>query len=135
MGRCDYHYKHEPIIYGWKEGESHHFVGNGEKKTSVWDFPKPLKSDLHPTMKPVALWSEAIKNSAEKDSIVLDLFAGSGTIFMAAEENKVRGYGMEFDPHYCDVSIERWQKATGKKAIHEESGRSYDDLKSERGIE
>ena len=116
LGRCDYNYKHELIIYGWKKKGTHHFVGGSKFKTSVWDIPKPQKSELHPTMKPVELVSACLlDNSVERQS-VLDLFGGSGTTMIAAEQLNRRCFMMELDPHYCDVIIARWEKLTGRKA-------------------
>lgn len=119
LGRCDYNYKHEPIIYGWKIKGTHNFYGNGEFKTSVWDIPKPLKNDLHPTMKPVALMANAISNSTKEKDIVLDLFCGSGTTIIACDQLNRQGYCMELDPKYCDVIIKRWEQLTGKVAVKE----------------
>ena len=116
LGRCDYNYKHEPIIYGWKIDKTHHFYGKSKFKTSVWDIPKPLKSDLHPTMKPVELVTSCLLDVSKKGQVVLDLFGGSGTTLIAAEETERHARLMEFDPHYCDVIIARWEKLTGKKA-------------------
>ena len=116
LGRCDYNYKHEPIVYGWKIKGTHKFFGNGSMKTSVWDVPKPLRSDLHPTMKPIELIANAILNSSEKGDIVLDLFGGSGSTLMACEQTDRVCYMMEYEPHYIDVIIDRWEKFTGKKA-------------------
>ena len=78
---------------------------------------KPVKSDLHPTMKPVALFDYQIKNNTKGGDIVLDLFGGSGTTIMACEQNNRIAYSMEFDPHYVDVIIARWEKFTGQKAV------------------
>ena len=116
LGRCDYHYKHEPILYGWKEKGTHVFYGGGQCKTTVWDFPKPQKNDLHPTMKPVALVSEALLNSSQSNDIVLDLFGGSGTTLIACEQLSRKARLMEIDPHYCDVIITRWETLTGGTA-------------------
>lgn len=116
LGRCDYNYKHEPIVYGWKIKGTHKFEGNGSMKTSVWDVPKPLRSDLHPTMKPIALIVNAILNSSEEDDVVLDLFGGSGSTMIACEQTGRRCYMMEYDPHYVDVIIKRWEQFTGEKA-------------------
>lgn len=116
LGRCDYNYKHEPIVYGWKQNGTHKFYGGGKFKTSVWDIPKPLKSDLHPTMKPVELVANCILDATEKGGSVLDLFGGSGTTLIAAEQLDRKAYLMELDPKYCDVIIERWEKFTGEKA-------------------
>ena len=117
LGRCDYNYKHEPIIYGWKIDKTHHFYGKSKFKTSVWDIPKPLKSDLHPTMKPVELVTASLLDASENGQVVLDLFGGSGTTLIAAEETGRHARLMEFDPHYCDVIITRWEKLTGQKAV------------------
>ena len=114
LGRCDYNYKHEPITYGWKIDGTHKFYGGFQ--TSVLEFDKPLKSELHPTMKPVPLISRLIENSSKEKDIVLDLFGGSGTTLIAAEQLGRRCFMMELDPHYCDVIIARWEKLTGQKA-------------------
>lgn len=116
LGRCDYNYKHEPIIYGWKKKGTHHFYGGGQFKTTVWDIPKPMKNDLHPTMKPVELVANCILDVTKEGDAVLDIFGGSGTTLIAAEETKRKCYMMEIDPHYCDVIIARWEKLTGKEA-------------------
>jgi DNA modification methylase len=116
LGRCDYHYKHEPIIYGWKQNGTHEFYGKGIKNTTVWDFPKPQKNDLHPTMKPIEVLEEALLNSTLPKNKVLDLFLGSGSTLIACEKTGRKCFGMEIDPHYCDVIISRWEKFTGKTA-------------------
>lgn len=115
LGRSDYNYKHEPILYGWFN--KHRFYGNGKMKTTVWDIPKPLKNDLHLTMKPIELIVNAILNSTLENMIVYDCFLGSGSTLIACEHTKRKCYGMEIDEHYCGVIIERWQKYTNKKAI------------------
>lgn len=115
LGRSDYNYKHEPILYGWKK--KHTFYGNGQFKTSVWDIPKPQKSDLHPTMKPVALVANAIMDGTKEGMIVLDAFGGSGTTIIAAEQLDRKARVMEIDPHYVDVIIARWENLTGEKAV------------------
>lgn len=115
MGRQDYQWKHEPCLYGWKETDSHHWYGD-RKQTTVIDFDRPTKSELHPTMKPVGLFDYQIKNSTKKGDNVLDLFGGSGTTIMACEQNGRNAYVMEYDPHYIDVIIERWENFTGGKA-------------------
>lgn len=106
MGRLDYDYKHEPICYGWKK--SHRFFGKGDFTKSVWEFDKPAQSKLHPTMKPVALVENALKNSSQKGEVILDLFGGSGTTMIAAESLGRKARLMELDPHYCDVIRKRW---------------------------
>jgi DNA modification methylase len=106
LGRVDYMYKHEPILYGWVD--KHKFYGKGQHTKSVWDIPKPLKSDLHPTMKPVELIENAILNSTLKGQIVLDVFGGSGSTLIACEKTKRKARLMELDEHYCDVIVKRY---------------------------
>jgi DNA modification methylase len=115
LGRTDYNYKHEPILYGWIN--THNFYGKGEWKFSTWEIDKPLKNDLHPTMKPIALMINAIRNSTLKDNMVLDLFGGSGSTLIACEQTNRRCYMMELDEHYCDVIIDRWEKLANKEAV------------------
>lgn len=114
MGRLDYDYKHEPILYGWKK--KHTFYRNGSQDKSVWEF-KRTENKLHPTMKPVELIVNALMNSTKKDDVVLDLFGGSGSTLMACEQSNRINLSMEFDPHYVDVIIQRWENFTGKKAV------------------
>ena len=114
LGRSDYHYKHEPIIYGWVEG-AHSFYG-GSSQTSLWEIARPHKSKLHPTMKPVELFARAIENSSAPGQAVIDPFAGSGTTLIAAEQLGRRCHAIEIEPRYCDVIIERWQQLTGGEA-------------------
>jgi len=108
MGRLDYDYRHEPIIYGWLG--SHKFHGNGKFKNSVWNIPKPQACKLHPTMKPVELVENAILNSSKEGDIVLDIFGGSGTTLIASEKNNRKCRMIELDPHYVDVIRRRWTK-------------------------
>ena len=115
LGRQDYQYKHEPCLYGWVKGGSHSWYSD-RKQTTILNFDKPVRSDLHPTMKPIPLFDYQIKNSSKTDDIVLDLFGGSGTTLMACEQNERNAYLMEYDPRYVDVIIDRWEKFTGKKA-------------------
>ena len=114
MGRLDYDYQHEPIVYGWKK--KHNFYGKGEYNKSIWNIDKPRKCDLHPTMKPVSLVENALKNSSLENDNVLDLFGGSGTTLIACEQLNRKCFMMEYDPHYCDVIIARWEKLTGNQA-------------------
>lgn len=109
LGRSDYNYKHEPIWFGWKTGKSHVFYGDASE-TSLWEFDKPLKSDLHPTMKPIPLIAKAIKNSSKLGETVLDLFLGSGSTLIACDQLGRVCYGMEIQPKYCQVIIERYLK-------------------------
>lgn len=116
LGRFDYHFKHEPCLYGWKDGASHRWF-NDRAQTTVMDFEKPRKNDLHTTMKPVPLFAYQIANSSEKGDIVLDTFGGSGTTIIACENLGRKGRCVELDPHYCDVILARWEKLTGKQAV------------------
>lgn len=148
IGRQDYHWRHEPILYGWKEGAAHYFIDDRHQdtviieddidfsamkkqdlvayiekirsdlaaRTSVQYEKKPAKSDMHPTMKPVALVGRFIQNSSRHRENVVDLFAGSGTTLIAAEQLHRVAYLMELNPVYCDVIIDRWEDFTGRKA-------------------
>lgn len=115
LGRQDYQHKHEPCLYGWVKGGSHSWYSD-RKQTTVMHFDKPQRADLHPTMKPVALFDYQIKNSTKSGDVVLDLFGGSGTTIMACEQDGRNAYVMEYDPKYVDVIIKRWEDFTGKKA-------------------
>lgn len=116
LGRQDYQWKHEPILYGWLEGASHNFYGD-RNETTIWEFKKPNSSLEHPTMKPVDLVVKAVNNSSKVNDIVLDLFAGSGTTLIACEQTGRICYTMELDPKYCDVILNRWEKLTGGVAM------------------
>ena len=148
IGRQDYHWRHEPILYGWKEGAAHYFIDDRHQdtviieddidfsamkkpelvayiekirsdlaaRTSVQYEKKPAKSDMHPTMKPVALVGRFIQNSSRHRENVVDLFAGSGTTLIAAEQLHRVAYLMELNPIYCDVIIDRWEAFTGRRA-------------------
>lgn len=148
LGRQDYQWKHEPCLYGWKDGAAHYFVNTrnlatviedaenqdidsmkkdelkdllksilgGCKDTTILDEKKPTKSDLHPTMKPIPLIARQIKNSSRTGENVLDLFGGSGSTLMACEQLGRRCFMMEYDPHYADVIIKRWEDYTGEQA-------------------
>lgn len=116
MGRQDYQWKHEPCLYGWKEGAGHLWASD-RKQTTVINFDKPTRNDMHPTMKPIPLFDYQIKNNTKGGDVVLDLFGGSGTTIMACEQNGRRGYSMEYDPRYVDVIVDRWEKFTWAKAV------------------
>lgn len=130
MGRQDFQWQHEPCLsgenpdaetydpclYGWKDGSSHHWYKKRKEKT-VLHFDKPTASREHPTMKPILLFDYEMQCNTEPGDKVLDLFAGSGTTIMAAEQNGRIAYCMEFDPKYVDVIIDRWEKFTGEKAV------------------
>ncbi|MFI8709957.1 site-specific DNA-methyltransferase [Bacillus sp. NPDC077411] len=119
MGRQDYHWQHEPILYGWKPGAAHTW-NSDRKQTTVWEFDKPQRNGEHPTMKPVGIPAKAIQNSSHKGNIIFEPFGGSGSTLIAAEQLHRSCYIMEYDPRYCDVIIRRWEELTGKKAIKEE---------------
>jgi site-specific DNA-methyltransferase (adenine-specific) len=109
FGRSDYHWKHEPCIYGWLDGASHKWNGD-RKQTTIWDIDRPSRSEEHPTMKPIALCSKPIENSSKQGDIVLDVFLGSGSTMVASHQLKRKCYGMELDPKYCQVIVDRMLK-------------------------
>lgn len=109
MGGQDYHWKHEPCLYGWKDGAGH--LWNADRKqTTVLDFQRPTRNGEHPTMKPVTLFDYQIQNNTKGQDIVLDSFMGSGTTIMACEQNGRIAYGLELDPKYVDVIVNRYIK-------------------------
>ena len=146
MGRQDYQWKHEPCLYGWKEGAGHYFIEDRtqttvfeekldldamkkeelrqlvdellkeRKNTTILHEDKPAKNDLHPTMKPIKLISQLIINSSRKNEFVLDTFGGSGSTLIACEQLKRKCRMIELDPKYCDVIIQRWETLTGQTA-------------------
>ena len=124
MGRQDYHWKHEPCLYGWKEGAAHLWATD-RKQTTILEFNKPSRNGEHPTMKPVELFEYQMLNNTKGADLVLDSFGGSGTTIIAAEKHGRYGRLMELDPKYCDVIIKRWQEFTGKEAIHAETGETF----------
>ena len=109
FGRSDYHWKHEPCIYGWLNGASHKWYGN-RKQTTVWDMDRPSRSDEHPTMKPIHLCTKPMENSSKVGDIIIDTFLGSGSTMVAAHQLKRKCYGMELDPKYCQVIVDRMLK-------------------------
>lgn len=127
MGRQDYHWKHEPCLYGWKEGASHNWYSD-RKQTTVLLFDKPSRNGEHPTMKPIELFEYQMGNSTKPGDLVLDTFLGSGTSLIAAEMTGRTCYGSELDERYVDVIIKRWQKLTEREAILETTGESYDSI-------
>lgn len=119
MGRQDYQWQHEPILYGWKEGAAHYFI-NDRTQSTILEFDRQKQSTLHPTMKPIDLIAKLIKNSSKENDIILDLFGGSGSTIIAAEQLNRNCYTMELDPKYCDVIVKRWETLTNKEAILEQ---------------
>lgn len=146
LGRQDYQWKHEPCLYGWKDGAAHYFVDDRnlltvleeeselkkmskaelinyileiqeQTATTVINEVKPSRNGLHPTMKPLRLIERLVRNSSKKGENVLDLFNGSGSTLMVCEQLGRHYFGMELDPRYVDATIERWEEFTGKKAV------------------
>lgn len=117
MGRQDYHWRHEPILYGWKEGKAHYFVDDRTQDT-VWEIPKPQRNGEHPTMKPLALCARGIKNSSKPKDLVVDLFGGSGSTLMAAAEVDRICYTMELDEKYTDVILLRYINQYGADDVY-----------------
>ena len=107
--------EHQPCLYGWVDGK--HYWYKNRKQTTILEFDRPTASHEHPTMKPIKLFDYEMKCNSKPGDIVLDLFGGSGTTIMAAEQNGRVAYVMEFDPRYVDVIIDRWEKFTGEKAV------------------
>lgn len=141
FGRQDYQWRHEPCFYGWKEGGAHYFIDVRSLTTVSDDLEnltkdelidrikdlcsitttiyedKPTRSEYHPTMKPLGLFKKQIRNSSREGENVLDIFGGSGTTLIACEDMHRRCFMMEYDPHYADVIIQRWEEKTGKVAV------------------
>lgn len=130
MGRQDYHWMHEPCLYGWKDGAAHLWAAD-RKQTTILEFNKPRRNGEHPTMKPVELFEYQMLNNTKGSDLVLDSFAGSGTTAIACEKHGRMARLMELDPKYCDVIIKRWQDFTGEQATHAESGKTYGELSNE----
>ncbi len=128
MGRSDYHWKHEPCLYGWKSGAGHLWSSDRKQSTVIDFIAKPKKNDLHPTMKPVELIEYLILNNTKGQDVVLDTFGGSGSTMIASEKNKRHCRMMELDPKYCDVIIKRWQDFTGQEAVIESTNEKYNDM-------
>jgi len=116
IGHSEYHYRHEHILFGWIKGGTRH-KNSDRTRTTLWEYDRPSKSDEHPTMKPVALWCQAVRDGSINGETVYDPFIGSGTTIIAAEQLDRKGYGIEIDPSYCQVIIDRWEAFTGKKAV------------------
>ncbi|SMG64739.1 prophage LambdaMc01, DNA methyltransferase [methanotrophic bacterial endosymbiont of Bathymodiolus sp.] len=127
LGRSDYQRQYEPILYGWREGNDHFWCG-ARDQGDVWFFNKPVKNDLHPTMKPVELVERALRNSSKSRDIVLDLFGGSGSTLIACEKTGRAARLIELDPKYVDVIVRRWQDYSGEQAIRESDKLSFDEV-------
>ena len=124
MGRQDYHWQHEPCLYGWKDGAGHLWASD-RKQTTLLRFDRPSRSEDHPTMKPVALFEYQLLNNTKGGDIVLDSFGGSGTTLIAAEKNGRIARIIELDPKYVDVIVKRWEDFTGQKAMLESTGERF----------
>lgn len=131
MGRQDYHWKHEPCLYGWKDGAAHLWATD-RKQTTILEFDRPSRNAEHPTMKPVELFAYQMLNNTKGSDLVLDSFGGSGTTAIAAEMHGRHARLMELDPKYCDVIVKRWQEFTGNQAVLESDGRTFDEVAAER---
>lgn len=135
MSRQDYHWKHEPCLYGWKDGASHLWASD-RKQTTVLDFDKPLASKLHPTMKPVSLFAYQIGNNTHEGDAILDLFGGSGTTLIASEQLNRRAYISELDPKYCDVIVKRYinfkESEDGVFVLREGTKIPYSEIKKDK---
>ena len=115
MSSAKYKGKHEPCFYAHKKGKTAKWYGENNEVT-LWEYDRASKNEYHPTQKPIALSERANKNSSPKNGIVLDLFLGSGSTLIACEKTNRKCYGMEIDPHYCDVIVKRWEVYTGKQS-------------------
>ena len=133
MGRQDYHWKHEPCLYGWKEGAGHLWAAD-RKQTTILEFDKPSRNGEHPTMKPVALFEYQMLNNTKGGDIVLDSFGGSGTTLLAAEKNGRYARLMELDPKYVDVIVRRWCEFTGKQATLEATGATFAEVEADSAL-
>jgi DNA modification methylase len=131
LGRADYQRQYEPILNGWKEGADHYWCG-ARDQGDVWFFDKPVRNDLHPTMKPVALVERAIRNSSKSRDIVLDPFGGSGSTLIACEKTGRQARLIELDAKYVDLVIHRWQEFTGGIATLDGDGRSFEEIAAGR---
>jgi DNA modification methylase len=133
LGRSDYQRQYEPILYGWAKGSDHYWCG-ARDQGDVWQHDRPVRNNLHPTMKPLALVERAIRNSSKSRDLVLDPFAGSGSTVMAAEASGRTAALVEIDPAYCDVIIRRWQEATGGTGVLDGQGASFAAVAAHRGL-
>jgi site-specific DNA-methyltransferase (adenine-specific) len=127
LGHSEYHYKHEPILFGWKQGGDR-LKNQDRTKTTVWDFDRPKANREHPTMKPLEMWCYGISNHSKKLDLLYEPFSGSGTTLIACEKTNRTCYGLEIDPHYCDVILQRWADYTGKDPVRED-GVKFSELK------
>lgn len=130
MGRNDYHWQHEPILYGWKEGAAHPWFSD-RKQTTILEFDRPIRNEEHPTMKPLEILMYLIKNSAKQRSNVGDFFLGSGSTLISCEQTWRNCFGMELDPVYVDVDVKRWLKYMTTNGLDFEIRKNGKKLKKE----
>lgn len=132
IGRGDYHPQHEPCWYAVRKGKTGHYDG-GRKQSTLWQIEKPRKSETgHSTQKPVECMKRPIENNSSPGQAVYEPFSGSGTTIIAGEMTGRCIYAMELNPAYVDVAVKRWQDFTGQKAVHEATGRTFDEIAAER---
>lgn len=129
MGRLDYDYQHEPILMTWLKRHKRPLLG--QHRTSVWEVDKPRASAHHPTMKPVELVVNALENNSDKLDVVADIYLGSGTTLIAAQQTHRKCRGLEIDPRYCDVTLTRWAEFTGLDPVRQD-GKKWSQLKKAR---
>jgi DNA modification methylase len=130
MSRGDYHWQHEPCWYAVKNGKKGHYDG-GRKQSTLWQIDKPRKSETgHSTQKPVECMKRPIENNSSPGQAVYEPFSGSGTTIIAGEMTGRHIYALELNPSYVDVAIKRWQDFTGEKAVHAESGKTFEEVAS-----
>lgn len=131
MGRQDYHWRHEPCLYGWKDGAPHYWASDRKQQTTI-DCKKPQRNGEHPTMKPVELVEYQLGNNTRAGNIVLDLFGGSGSTLIACQKTQRSCRMMELDQKYVDVIVKRWQAFTGKEATHADTEKTFKETAYER---
>jgi DNA modification methylase len=129
FGRSDYQRQYEAILYGWKQGGKHFWAG-ARNQGDVWQVQKPRVNDLHPTMKPIELIERAIVNSSRHGDLVLDPFAGAGSVLIACQKTGRHARVIEMEPTYVDVIVRRWEEFTGKWALLQ--GRTFTQVADER---
>lgn len=117
MGRQDYQWKHEPILYGWREGEAHNWYADRSQST-IWNFDRPTRNDLHPTMKPIRLLAYPLLNSSKENDLVVDMFSGSGSTLMTCQQYSRTCYAMELDTNYVDATVSRFISAVGAEDVY-----------------
>ncbi len=121
LGHADYHYRHEPIFFGYKASQERRGRGGagwygGQNQTTVFEVPRPKRSEDHPTMKPVALIEAMLRNSCPPGGLVYDPFGGSGSTLIAAHRLRMRCYCCELDPRYATSILNRWEAESGQSA-------------------